>query len=131
MKSEEWLKQAANTLKTANIGSARLDALVLLEDELNRDKAWILAHPEQPILAQSLKKLNKKLARRTNHEPLAYIRGFSELYGRKFKVNKRVLEPRPESEAMIDLLKELRLPKNSWLADIGTGSGALGITAAL
>ena len=131
MKSEEWLKQATNTLKAANIGSARLDVLVLLEDEIGRDRAWILAHPERPILAQSLKKLNKKLARRANHEPLAYIRGFSEFYGRRFKVNKRVLEPRPESETMIDLLKELRLPKNSWLADIGTGSGALGITAAL
>src|SRR3990167_7793618 len=129
--TEQWLKQATNTLKAANIGSARLDALVLLEDEIGRDRALILAHPERPILAQSLKKLNKKLVRRANHEPLAYIRGFSEFYGRRFKVNKRVLEPRPESETMIDLLKELKLPKNSWLADIGTGSGALGITAAL
>ena len=129
--TEQWLKQATNTLKAANIGSARLDALVLLEDEIGRNRAWILAHPERPILAQSLKKLNKKLARRANHEPLAYIRGFSEFYGRRFKVNKRVLEPRPESETMIDLLKELKLPKNTWIADIGTGSGALGISAAL
>ena len=67
MKSEEWLKQAANTLKTTNIGSARLDALVLLEDEIGRDRAWILAHPERPILAQSLKKLNKKLTLPPNH----------------------------------------------------------------
>lgn len=131
MKVEEWLKQAANTLKTANIGSARLDVLILLEDEIDRDRAWILAHQEQPILTVSLKKLNKKIVRRATHEPLAYIRGFTEFYGRRFKVNKRVLEPRPESETMIDLLKELRLPKTSWIADIGTGSGALGITAAL
>lgn len=131
MKVEEWLKQATNTLKAANIGSARLDVLVLLEDEISRDRAWILAHQEQPILTASLKKLNKKLARRASHEPLAYIRGFTEFYGRRFKVNKRVLEPRPESEAMIDLLKELQLPRTSWIADIGTGSGALGITAAL
>src|SRR3990167_3498920 len=131
MKRERGQKKATNALKAANIGSARLDVLVLLEDEIGRDRAWILAHPERPILAQSLKKLNKKLARRANHEPLAYIRGFSEFYGRRFKVNKRVLEPRPESEAMIDLLKELKPPKNTWIADIGTGSGALGITAAL
>src|SRR3989338_1281381 len=131
MTNNEWLKKATNSLKAANIGSARLDALILLEDEIEQDRAWILAHPEHGIMTQSLKKLNKKLARRANHEPLAYIRGFSEFYGRRFKVNKRVLEPRPESETMIDLLKELRLPKNSWLADIGTGSGALGITAAL
>src|SRR3989344_8596930 len=107
MTNNQWLKQATNTLKATDIGSARLDALILLEDELNRDRAWILAHPEHEILAGSLKKLNKKLARRTTHEPLAYIRGFSEVYGRKFKVNKRVLEPRPESETMIELLKQL------------------------
>src|SRR3989344_7663067 len=99
---EEGLKKATNTLKAANIGSAQLDALVLLEDEVGHDRTWILANPEQSILAHSLKKLNKKLVRRANHEPLAYIRGFSEFYGRRFKVNKRVLEPRPESETMIE-----------------------------
>lgn len=131
MRVENWLKEATNSLKRANIGSGRLDCLILLEDEINRDRAWILAHPETEIKLELLRKLNKKIIRRTTHEPLAYIRGFTEFYGRKFKVNKRVLEPRPESEAMIDLLKELDLPKQSIIADIGTGSGALGITAAL
>lgn len=135
MTNNQWLKQATRSLKAANIGSASLDALILLEDETQRDRAWILAHPEYVVLTRSLKKLNKKLARRANHEPLAYIRGFSEFYGRKFKVNKRVLEPRPESEAMIDLLCKLaksgELKAKSWIADIGTGSGALGVTAAL
>ncbi len=131
MTNNEWLKQTTKTLKAADIGSARLDALILLEDETQRDRAWILAHPETEIKPEQVKKLNKKLVRRKTHEPLAYIRGFSEFYGRKFKVNKRVLEPRPESEAMIDLLKNLKLSKNSVIADIGTGSGALGITAAL
>lgn len=131
MTNNRWLKQATDTLQAAGIGSARLDALVLLEDETQRDRAWILAYPEQPILSESVKKLNRKITRRATHDPLAYIRGFSEFYGRKFKVNKRVLEPRPESEAMIDLLKPLKLSSSSWIADIGTGSGALGITAAL
>ena len=130
-----WLKHAANTLKNVNIGSARLDALILLEDELGRDRAWISAHPETILQGSTLKKLNKKLARRAGHEPLAYIRGFTEFYGRKFKVNKRVLEPRPESETMIDLLRKLaesgELRAESYIVDIGTGSGALGITAAL
>jgi len=135
MTNNQWLKQATNALKAANIGSVRLDALILLEDETQRDRAWILAHPEHEISTQSLKKLNKKLARRAAHEPLAYIRGFSEFYGRKFKVNKRVLEPRPESETMIDLLCKLaksgELRAKSWIADVGTGSGAIGITAAV
>jgi len=131
MTNNQWLKEAANTLKSADIGSARLDPLILLEDEVGRDRAWILAHPEAGIKPDQVKKLNKKVVRRKAHEPLAYIRGFTEFYGRKFKVNRRVLEPRPESEAMIDILKSLKLAKNAVVADIGTGSGALGITAAL
>ncbi|MDO8592112.1 MAG: HemK/PrmC family methyltransferase [bacterium] len=135
MTNDQWLKKATNTLKAVNIGSARLDALILLEDEIGRDRAWILAHPETVLQGLTLQRLNKKLARRASHEPLAYIRGFTEFYGRKFRVNKRVLEPRPESEAMIDLLRKLaesgELRAKSYIADVGTGSGALGITAAL
>ena len=135
MKIEGWLKDATEKLRTIGIGSARLDSLILLEDELGRDRAWLLAHPETILQGSTLKKLNKKLARRVKHEPLAYIRGFTEFYGRKFKVNKRVLEPRPESETMIDLLRKLaesgELRAESYIVDIGTGSGALGITAAL
>ncbi len=53
-------------------------------------------------------------------------------YGRKFVINPNVLTPRPESEAIIEILKSLPLePKNPKIADIGTGSGALGITAAI
>ena len=138
MTLNQWLSQAANGLKEAGIGTSRLDALVLLEDELDRDRTWILAHPETILQGPALQRLNKKLTRRAKHEPLAYIRGFSEFYGRKFKVNKRVLEPRPESETMITLLKNLLhhdslISEDSPLkiADIGTGSGAIGITTAL
>jgi release factor glutamine methyltransferase len=63
--------------------------------------------------------------------PLAYLRGKTEFYGREFIVNEHVLEPRPESETMIDILKTLDLPAHTRLADIGCGSGALGITVAL
>lgn len=126
-----WLKQASSRLKNAGVGSARLDSLILLEDELNRDRSWLLAHPEVQIKSDQARKLNTKIAQRSNHLPLAQIRGFTEFYGRKFKVNKRVLEPRVESETMIELLKELKLPKSVIIADIGCGSGAIGITAAL
>lgn len=136
MRVDKWLKSATNSLEAVGIGSARLDALVLLEDETNRDRAWILAHPEVIIKAEQLKRLNKKVTQRSSHTPLAHIRGFTEFYGRKFKINKHVLEPRPESEAMIELLEEQarnqKLKAKSWIiADIGTGSGALGITVAL
>ncbi len=125
----EFLKTAEARLRQVNIGSARLDCLILLEDELGKDRAWILANQEMEVDDKKLKLIEKKLARRETHEPLAYIRGFSEFYGRKFQVDKNVLEPRPESETMIEML--LELPKISLIADIGTGSGALALTAKL
>lgn len=131
MKLDKWLASATKKLLAAGVGTARLDSLILLEDEVGKDRSWVLAHPEHELSTSAAKKLDKKVTRRTDHEPLAYIRGFTEFYGRKFKVNKRVLEPRPESEAMIDLLKQLNLSKKTVIADIGTGSGALGITTAL
>lgn len=127
----QLLKASEAKLKTAGISSARLDALILLEDMLHKDRAWILAHPEHKLSTVQARKLGRKLERRARHTPLAYIRGHTEFYGRSFKVNRHVLEPRPESETMIEILTKLRLPAKPAMADIGTGNGAIGITAAL
>lgn len=134
-----WLGQAREQLEKAGVGTARLDALVLLEDVLARDRAWVLAHPEHEIGAADVRKLTKLLDRRAKHEPLAHVRGRVEFYGREFLLTPAVLVPRPESETMIDLLKDLplfgvranRARTTIRVVDIGTGSGALGITAAL
>ena len=160
MTIHSWLVEATQKLVQAGIGTARLDALVLLEDELNTNRAQLLAHPELKLTMVRRAKLGRKLARRGRHEPLAYIRGHTEFYGREFIITNAVLEPRAESEAMLDLLKSLPLSQNSFasagltkstasitlgqlsktppnlrrtiqIADVGTGSGALGITAAL
>lgn len=131
MSVAEFLDYATKKLESQGIPSARLDCLILLEDALSRDRAWILAHPKTPLSSYQKNKLNKQLTRRLRHEPLSYIRGASEFYGRTFRVNRHTLEPRPESETMIELLKQLSLPHKPILADVGTGSGCLGITAKL
>jgi len=131
MTAGRFLKQSEKSLETAGIGTARLDALILLEDALHKDRAWILAHPEIEISLAAAGRLARKIERRARHVPLAYIRGHTEFYGRQFKVNRHVLEPRPESETMIELMKYLKLPVRAAIADVGTGNGALGITAAL
>lgn len=107
MTSETWLKSSIRKLAGAGISTARLDCLVLLEDATGKDRAHLLAHPEHPFQGATLERLAKQVGRRVKHEPLAYIRGKTEFYGREFIVNKNVLEPRPESETMIELLKEL------------------------
>lgn len=131
MKNETWLKSAIKNLETAGIVTARLDAMVLLEDITKKDRGWLLAHTEFVLTKLQVENLNKLVERRAKHEPLAYIRGKTEFFGREFIITKDVLEPRPESETMIELLEKLSLPKSPRIADVGAGSGALGITAAL
>lgn len=133
MTIEQFLQQNTQKLGAAGIGTARLDVLVLLEDCLNTNRTQLLAHSEQVITNEQLKLLNTRISRRAEHEPLAYIRGKTEFYGREFIINKNVLEPRPESETMIEILLNSRssFSKRPRIADVGTGSGALGITAKL
>ena len=127
-----WRRDAALQVTAAGVESARLDALVLLCDELGREKAWVLAHGEEPLSATTEAALNTKVMQRAQHIPLAYIRGRVEFYGREFAVNTHVLVPRPESESMIELLKHsITHDASCTIADIGTGSGALAITAKL
>jgi release factor glutamine methyltransferase len=126
-----WLKKAAERLQNAGIGTARLDCLILLEDITGKDRSYLLAHPETLLSDNQLLQLDELLARRARHEPLAYIREKTEFYGREFFVNYSVLEPRPETETMIELLKKIDLPSNPIIADIGTGSGAIAITTKL
>ncbi len=127
----DFIKQATAKLEQAGILTARLDTLVLLSDALQKDKAWLLAHTDQELPAKILADISPSIAARAKRTPLAYIRGYQEFYGRDFAVNQHVLIPRPESEALIDLLKPIAKDTTGILLDIGTGSGALGITAAL
>jgi release factor glutamine methyltransferase len=130
-KISEWLRSATYQLEEAGIATARLDSIVLLEDTVKQDRSWLLAHPEHVLSNTDVLKLGRRLSQRKRHEPLAYIRGKTEFYGREFTINHKVLEPRPESETMIEIYKQLTLPKDTIMADIGTGSGALAITAKL
>ena len=132
MTTAYWLKTATAFLQSKGIQTARLDALILLEDTLKIDRGKLLAEPDMELKDGAVDALQKLLGRRSRHEPLAYIRGKAEFYGRMFKVSSAVLVPRPESETMIELLKSITdLPEQPSIADVGSGSGALGITAAL
>ncbi len=127
-----WLRHAEHQLSQAGIGTARLDAQILAEHVTGIDRALLMAEPNRQIPAAEITKLNNLLRRRVTHEPLAYILGQVEFYGRSFVVNEHVLVPRPESETMIDELKNLpNLGTQPSIIDVGTGTGALGITAKL
>lgn len=126
-----WLTAATASLKQAGISSASLDALLLLESTIRKDRAHILAHPEIILTPKMISQLDDLLSRRRHREPIPYLTGSVEFYGRNFKVTPDVLIPRPESEALIEELLKLPLAARASIVDIGTGSGILGITTAL
>jgi len=105
---------------------------------LGVDRPWLIAHGDDSLAMSALSQKGgerrgglkefgeKLLLRRLKREPLAYLFGRKEFYGRDFVVSRHVLIPRPESEALIELAKKHSL--SGRLLDIGTGSGALGLT---
>jgi len=135
---QKWLKSAAADLVAAGVPSASLDAEVILAHTINKPRTFLHAHPEDTLTDRQTEIANARLALRTDRVPIAYIIGHKEFYGRHFDVTTATLVPRPESELMIDLLKEtlgnnasLLPEKQKRLVDVGTGSGNLGITAKL
>ena len=128
---DTWLAAAAAQLRTAGIASSRLDSELLLSHVLQRPRHWLHAHGDSILLHEQHVQAEQLLARRLQHEPLAYLVGHKEFYGRDFVVLPAVLVPRPETEQMIALLLQLIQPTQHTIADVGTGSGILAITAQL
>ncbi len=134
----DWIQQSTSALTAAGIASARLDAELIMSHTLRKGRTYLHAHDDEEVDPRYLDILDTRLALRLERVPLAYIIGHKDFYGRRFKVTPSTLIPRPESEALIELLKEsagqqeLALTSESKkLVDVGTGSGCLGITAKL
>ncbi len=137
MKIFEWVIDATKELAGAGIGTAKLDAELILAHTIRKGRTWIHAYRDDELSPHQQEIADARIALRVSRVPLAYITGHKEFYGRRFDVTPSTLIPRPESEAIIEMLKEL-LPSTTArpgfskrLIDIGTGSGCLGITAKL
>jgi release factor glutamine methyltransferase len=134
----DWLAEATRQLVFNHVPSARLDAELLLAHTLRQPRTWLHGHGDEPLSDRAIEIANARLDLRLDRVPVAYIIGHKEFYGRRFKVTTSTLIPRPESESLIELLKQA-IPKNESLlnerplrlVDVGTGSGILGITAKL
>ncbi|HUB93038.1 MAG TPA: HemK/PrmC family methyltransferase [Verrucomicrobiae bacterium] len=133
--SGDWLRKSERILREVDIITGHLECLVLLQDITRKDRAWLLAHPEFSLTTYETTTLDHQITERARHIPLAYIRGHTEFYGREFLVDKYTLVPRPETETMVELLSKivasLKIARDIRIADIGTGSGAIAITAKL
>lgn len=105
------------------------EARLLLCHVLDRSPAWIEAHRDDDLAAADAARFLGLVARRAAGEPIAYLVGTREFYGRDFAVSPAVLIPRPETELLVDLV--MAGDPSSRILDLGTGSGCLAITLAL
>lgn len=126
-----WVERIANRLRPLS-ETAVLDAQVLLAHLLERTRTWIAAHPEVELVPSQEARLTSYLQRLEQGEPLPYLLGYWEFYGRRFEVTPDVLIPRPETELMVErALAWLRHhPGRRWAADVGTGSGCIAVSLA-
>ncbi|HEY2090676.1 MAG TPA: peptide chain release factor N(5)-glutamine methyltransferase [Thermoanaerobaculia bacterium] len=103
------------------------DVDLLLGDLLGRSLPWLISHGDELADAAAL---DAMLVRRYAGEPIQYIRGRAEFYGREFVVDDRVLIPRPETELLVEATLD-RAPHGARIVDAGTGSGCIALTLAL
>ncbi len=131
----DWLRGASTSLAAIGIPSARLDAEIILAHTIHKPRTYLHAHENDLLSHRERDVADARLELRLDRVPIAYIIGHKEFYGRPFRVTTATLIPRPESEIMIDVLKDLfakpNAPTYATLVDIGSGSGCLGITAKL
>ena len=134
-------------LKTARCEVGGLDAELILLETLRRvrkekfllDRSELVKSSEDELGLTELKIAKSLLKQRKSGLPLAYILGYKEFYGRKFKVNQDVLIPRPETEEVLEVVlarvQKIRsgrgLAKSVKVVDVGTGSGCIACSVAL
>jgi release factor glutamine methyltransferase len=113
------------------LGLARADAQMLLLHCLARplhDRAWLLTHDNDVLTPTQLSAWQTAMARRLQGEPVAYITGFKSFFGLSLQVDARVLDPRPDTETLVEWALE-HLPPDvpQRVLDLGTGSGAVAL----
>jgi release factor glutamine methyltransferase len=124
------MSTAGAVLATSGLPIA--EARALLAHVLDVPRERLIAHPETLVPAPALAVYQSLVARRRGGEPLAYLRGYEEFYGRPFRVTPDVLVPRPDTETLIEValahLHDLSSPR---VLDLGTGSGCIAVTLKL
>lgn len=115
-------------LDISGVPEARREASSLLSFVLGKDRTFLISHAEDPVDDDSLDQLREFVQRRATGEPLQYITGVQDFYGREFRVTPDVLIPRPETELLVEAALEVIGRDNAFICDVGTGSGCIAIT---
>jgi release factor glutamine methyltransferase len=133
MTISQYLKKNTIKFQKYNIPNPQLEAEELLSFVLNKNREFIIVHPEYKLGLLDIIRLEYLSFCRTRNTPLAYLIGKKEFYGLKFIVNKHTLIPRPETEMIVDeilniLKSEPYLNANVNTIDLGTGTACIPIS---
>ena len=124
----EILQKATEVLRESGVVEPRREAVSLLTFTLQKERSFLVAHPEYELSHKEEIQLGDFLNRRAAHEPFQYIVGKQEFYGLDFTVTKDVLIPRPETELIvenaIEILREIEKPA---FCEVGVGSGCISV----
>jgi len=126
------LKWATDDFRARGIEQPRLDAEVLLASALGATRVQLIMDAHRPLMAPELARFRELVKRRRVHEPVAYLVGEREFYGRPFRVDRRVLVPRPDSETLVEvgLARSAGRSLGARVLDLCTGSGCVAISLA-
>jgi release factor glutamine methyltransferase len=127
---ETIVRWATDDFRGRGIDSPRLDAELLLAHALGATRMQLIVDSKRPLSPPELARFRDLVKRRRVREPVAYLLGEREFYGRKFRVDKRVLVPRPDTETLVEVaLRRTRDRSMSMRAlDVCTGSGCVATT---
>ena len=134
---EVWTVQrilgwTTNYLAEAGVESARLDAELLCAHARQCQRIRLYTDYDVPLTEVERSRMRESVQRRANREPLAYITGKREFYGRSFEVGAGVMIPRPETETLVDLaLEQIPDDRPSRFIEVGFGSGCIAVTLAI
>jgi len=106
------------------------EAQLLMANILGKTRTWVETHPEAELTCKEKEDFLNSIHRYQSGEPLPYVLGWWEFFGRKFVINHSVLIPRPETELIVEHAINFLLlhPKRRFALDIGTGSGCIAVT---
>ena len=124
----EVLREASRQLSVAGVPEARREAGSLLSRLLGKDRTFLISHAEDQLDEKALGQFESYVERRGSGEPLQYIVGVQDFFGREFRVTPDVLIPRPETELLVEAALEIKRGSTALICDVGTGSGCIAIT---
>ncbi len=123
---------ATDDLKKRGFSAPRLDVELLLGRILGVDRIALLVDADRPLAKEELTRYRELHQRRRAGEPVAYLLGVREFYGRRFLVDRRVLIPRPDTEHLVEVALERsrHLSLSARVLDLCTGSGCVAVSLA-